>query len=474
MWTTILNPTNWLLLLGAAALAAPPSWRRAIVGSLRPRTAAVLIVFFVTAAGIAAGARLAWGFIAPGVYLEEVAAARLLIEGRPVDASHQREAVLAWSEEGDVALPWLIDEASCRASAAAARAEFFTTQGHPPLLLVGSVPVVRLVGAQGLFVVIALLSIAALALAGWALAGELVPGAGTLPRPLTIAALVAWQPVLAGLRQGDASIVAAALSVGSWLAIRRHQPALGGLAAGTAASVAPGMLLLLPALAMASTRALLAGAATIIAGLVLPSAVVGRSLLSEVLASGHSAATTYAEASFNYSLIGRSLGGQAWAIWLGCGLIVVCAAAMIRAAAGRADEACGASRLQDGALPLCCCLAVLASPVAWSQQLALLLLPLAVLLAAVAKSSARAHVVAWCAVALLVSLPDGPVRWLAAAATALTGLSPERIIPLPTIAVVALALWIAREWTGAARARLVAAGATVVVVPAGAGDLSKR
>jgi hypothetical protein len=474
MWTTILNPTNWLLLLGAATLVGTPSWRRALAGSLRSRRGVALVVLFVMAAATAAGARLAWGFIAPGVYLEEVAAARLLLEGRSLDATHQREAVIAWSEETDVSLPWLLDEASCRASAAAARAEFFTTQGHPPLLLVGSAPIVRLLGARGLFVVIAVLSIAALALAGWALAGELAPAAGRLPRLLTIAALLAWQPVLAGLRQGDASIVAAALSVGAWLALRRDRPALGGLAAGLAASVTPGMLVLLPALAVVSTRSLLTGAATVAAGFLLPGAIVGWTLLSDVLTSAYTAATTYAAAPFNYSLVGRSLAGQPWAIWLGSGLLVACAAALARLAARPSDEAGGGPHPRDRALPLCCCLAVLGSPVAWSQQLAFLLLPLAVLASAIATRGVRAHAVAWAAAALLVSLPDGPVRWLAEATATLAGVASDRVVPVPTIAVVAAALWLAGGWTGAARAQLAAQRTSVDVASAGAGRWSER
>src|SRR4029079_11862990 len=87
----------------------------------------------------------------------------------------------------------------------------------------------------GLYVTILVLSGALLAAAWSMLVAEYrlyaIPGCAIA----AALALAGWQPVVAGLRQGDAVLAAASLVVIGWGLLRRDRPLAAGIVVGTAA-----------------------------------------------------------------------------------------------------------------------------------------------------------------------------------------------------------------------------------------------
>lgn len=449
MWTLVLNATNWLVAgLGVAALAVPCRvFGNRLVAMRSLRGAALLLTVAAVLAGASVATRLVLGYAAPGAYAEEVAAARLLLDGRPV-AGGEREAVREWLAEEQVSHDWLAGGLStCQAGAAAGRARFFTSQGHPPFLLVASVPIVAWAGGRGLFVVVTALTLLLLAVAGWRLVTELVPSPAPWHCALAIVAIAGWQPVLAGLRQGDAVLMASALVVVAWNALRHGRAVAAGVFIGLAASVSLGVLLVVPVLALQRPRAALAALATVAGGLAVAAGVGGTPLLAGVAQAGYGAALTYAGTTFNYSLLGRVLAGHSWAPVLGVVLAVFCAVVAGYAGdRGRAGSPPSNETPNDRGvelLPLGCCVAVLGSPVAWSQHLAIMLLPLAILLAAQWRTGNRVGLVTWCLLALALALPDSAVRWTSHATALFVQGGTAGLLPLPMAAVIAVTAWIA-------------------------------
>jgi hypothetical protein len=445
MWTAILNPTNWLLMaIAAGAIVAPRRlWHGGVPASIGRSVPTFVIAGFVCAAVATAGARIVWGYVAPGAYLEEVAAARLLVDGRDLSVDEARDALTGETVGAPAPRDWLLEGlSSCHAGAVTGRASFFTSHGHPPFLLAASMPIVAIGGGRALFIVLTLLSVAAVLVASRVLVGELAPDHAAYWPVLPIV-LLGWQPVLAGLRHGDVAFMASALAVVAWAASRRGRDGVAGVAAGIAASISPGLVALVPALAARSRRAFGVALATIASGLTVAMVAGGAQLLQSVASSGYTAAETYAVAGFNYSLLGRALTGTRWATILVLLLAGLCVAAAVRRA-GRAPKALGtAVGPHDAVVALFCCLAVVISPVAWSQQVSFLLLPLAVLLTVVVGEQRPVALVVWCVLTLLVSFPDQVVSRALVATAAATGADPLTTIPVPVAATTALAVWLA-------------------------------
>src|SRR5215207_4193452 len=158
MRTTLLNPTAWLL--AATAVTA-------IAGSLRGRTAsdsAAAVVRYATMwpvlamllamSAVGIGSRAVLGFLAPGAYAEEVAAARTFLDQRGLYSNDSLTKVQELvGESGGAALPWagLPGISGCQANAIENRAKFFTNHAHTPMLLLAGVPIVSLGGSRALY-----------------------------------------------------------------------------------------------------------------------------------------------------------------------------------------------------------------------------------------------------------------------------------------------------------------------------------
>jgi hypothetical protein len=401
--TTFLNPTIWLLVAVVAASA------RAIVRGRPPRAALGDVIDTATRWPVIAllaamalgglGSRAVVGWLAPGAYAEDVVQARAFLSAHRFYRGDERAELGRWLRETPpAARAWTLPGVSeCQASAFEHRQQFYTSQAHSPVLLLASTPVVAIAGGRGLYATLVVLSLAALG-AAWL---GLVRQGGVPPRSreawLGAVALAGWQPVLAGLRQGDVVLIAASLVVCAWSLARRERWAAAGAVAGLAAVVAPaaaGGVLALARWPRAFGWACLTAGGAIAATL----AVGGPMLLADFTDNAMTAARTYAGVMPNYALAGRLVGGGLLpAAWAGAAFVLLASLAWRRA------------RTVDQAFGLFTLLGLLAAPIVWSQHVALALVPLAVLLAATTHPVGSAGLLAWAALATIVSLPDPAV-----------------------------------------------------------------
>ena len=242
---------------------------------------------------------------------------------------------------------------------------------------------------------------------------------------LAFAAIAGWQPVLAGIRQGDAVLIAAALVALSWHLVRRGRPGPAGLVGGAAGCLVLPALGALPALLRCSPRAGLVGLGVVVGAAAAAVAVGGPLIVPDFVSALTVAARTYAEAMPNYAVIGRALlaGVGTWPL-----VALFTAAGLVSAARGRtADTAFGTFTT----------LSLLAAPIVWSQHLALAFVPLAVLLRRVWSTGTSLALVGWAVLAGLLSLPDPAVAYL----SEWLGLPSVTAAVSPVVPVVLLILW---------------------------------
>jgi hypothetical protein len=385
----------------------------------------VLVLLVVMALG-ALGSRAVVGWLSPGAYAEEVLEARAFLSARRLYHGDERAEFGRWlREEPAPLLSWTLPGVSeCQASALEHRPQFYTSQAHSPVLLLASAPVVGVAGGRGLYVVLVALSLAGLGASWLRIVREMGLASRSAGAALAAVALAAWQPVVAGIRQGDAVLVAASLVVFSWSFARRERWAAAGVAAGLATVVAPaaaGAMLALARWPRAFGWACLtAGAATLVTVV-----VGGPMLLADLAGNVVTAARTYASAMPNYALAGRAVGG-------GLFPFTVAAAGCL----GLTLAGWWRARSVDDSFALFIVLGLLAAPIAWSQHLALVLVPLVVLFGTVARRARSTGLAAWAALALVLSLPDPAVAHTAVAVGA-------GAWPLVPFALAALWAWLA-------------------------------
>ena len=435
MLTTFLNPTVWLLaaLAAVSAVGIRRRWtaRRSFEIFLHAATRLPVLIAVGALALGGAASRLVLGYAAPGAYAEEVLAARTFLSERRVYGADDRAEFTRWiASDPGFGAQWLLSGVSaCQAGAAAERPHFYSAQAHSPVLLLGAVPVVAAAGERGLYVVLSLASLLAVA----AIAVALGARAG-IPRRsragvLLVAALLGWQPVLAALRQGDAVLLTAGLVAVSWLAATRAHPRAGGAALGLAAAAYPPLMLGLPACLRrapgVSVAAAVASAAVVLGTLAAAGPMVAR----DFAVGAHATAVLYAAAPSNYAMSGRVLASG---VAIPVGLLVF--AAFTAAAAGwlgrDLDRVLGAAALT----------AILASPVAWSQHLALSIVAVAVTLGAALCRERPHQLGGWALLTLAISLPDAGVVAVHQALAAAAGRTSP--VALPSLALLAFALWL--------------------------------
>jgi hypothetical protein len=438
--TTLLNPAVWVLAM-SAVVAAAGAWRgRSARESLdtvvRYATTWPVLLALCAMAGAGVGSRAVLGFLAPGAYAEEVAAARTFLDQRGLYSGASRAEVgQLMSETGAAALPWagLPGISGCQANAIANRAQFFTNHAHPPMLLLAGVPFVSLGGSRLLYAILLLLSCGAvLSMAAIAISRGGIPWKSR-PALLVLAVVAGWQPVLAGVRQGDAVIAAAGLVAVAWYLARAgnvvrgecsSDSAHGGspegrqhgspkaldygsaVAAAFASCLALPAIGVLPALVRQAPRAAglaLLGFATAIAATAF---VAGPEVLPAFVRTAVQTATTYAFAPQNYGVAGRLAATGAGSAFLVPALVAALACTLWRA------------KTIDQSFAAFLTLGMLVAPVVWSQHLSLLFVPAVVLLTAVIAVGSSTALAAWSFLLLMLSLPDIAVEKIGALAGA--------------------------------------------------------
>lgn len=429
MRTTLINPTVWLLasVLAGALMGLVRGWTArdtlaVVVGRLTTWPVLALVAV-MTLAGL--GSRIVVGYLSPGAYAEEVLAARAFLSERQVYQGDDRAEFGKWlREEPSAADAWTLPGvSSCQASAFEHRPQFFTSQAHSPFLLLASAPAVRLVGGRGLYLLILAFSLAALAAMARILAREAGLADWSRDAWLVALAVAGWQPVLAGIRQGDAVLVASALVVFSWACCRRDRPVAGGLAAGLAASLVLPAVPVLLAL-VRRPRALATGVGTAACALAVTVMTGGPMLVADFLGNVGTTARIYAGAMPNYALAGRLSGAGQVSLLTIAGVALVCVVLALWRA-----------RTIDQAFAVFAVLGLLVAPLAWSQHMTIALVSIAVLFAVVSRAANSAGLAAWALVVLGLSLPDPAVALLSDA------LSSPLATPWPIVPFVLAGLW---------------------------------
>ncbi len=406
MRTTAANPALWLLALTALVAVAGAvrhdSARQSAQRVMRWATTTPVLALTVILALGGLGSRAVLGYLSPGTYAEEVVGARAFLAERQLYNGDERAEFGKWlTEAPPVIAPWTLPGiTTCQASAMEQRPRFFTSQAHMPTLLLSSVPVVHLVGGRGLYLVLVIGFIAAIvAMVGVVLREGEIEWRSRLGI-LGFAAIAGWQPVLAGIRQGDAALMAAALVALCWHFVRRGRMGPAGLVGGAAACLVLPALGTLPALWRSSRSACVIALSICLGGLAAAVAAGGLMVMPDFADALAVTARTYAQSMPNYAIIGRAnLAGMDTWILLGAFLV----AALLSAWRGRtADAAFGTFTV----------LGLLAAPVVWSQQLTLALVPLAVVFRRVCATGTSLALAAWAVLAALLSLPDPAVASL--------------------------------------------------------------
>lgn len=435
MRTTLLSPTFWLL-AAAAATAAGGALRGEKAHQALERVIRfasrwpVLITLLVMAAG-GVGSRIVLGFLAPDASAEQAAAGQRFLEFRRVQSSGSTPDLGA-SSSNEVVLPppWqpLPDTIGCPARTMADRIPLFTTHAHTPTLLLGEIPVVQAGGSRTLFSVLVLLSFAAVA--GMAAVVVRYLGLGWRSRHalLVIAAIAGWQPVLAGIRQGDAVLPAAGLAAAAWLLAARDRRIGAAVAASVAACLTASGIGVLAALVCCAPRIAATAIVLFAVAVATTVAVAGVAVIPGFLETSEYAARAYADVLTNYAVGGRVIAGN-----LG-------SPAALGLLSGAVVFSWWRRSAADGGFATFLTLGLLTAPVLWSQHLAFVLVPAVVLLRRLSKDGSSAALMSLALLLLLFSLPDPAAALLNGVLS--VRISPDLVVPVVSAALIVLWAWL--------------------------------
>lgn len=411
--STLVNPTWWLICGALVLCLAARDPRSALRRGLRWATATPVLVLIACASLANLGARAMLGHAVPGDFAQEVVGARSMRDGTTLYPQDVNRTVREWLVADPPVLPaWLPDPLARWLAACQQRGRNrLVAQAHPPTLLLAAAPGILVLGAYGAYWALTVVSIAAAAFTAALLLRALAPALSPRERILAILALVSWQPVLATVRDGQVSVIIGALLVLAWTELRRGRDSSAGAIIGTAAALKLYPLLLLVLLALRRRRACAVAAAVIATAIALAAVVLGPDIWVQYAASARKIAQSFAEASYNFSLLPRllsvvpgSMAGVAYPIVaataLGATLLIV----------KRAGPAAPLICALDVEFASIATLALLLSPVAWHHYVFMLALPLVILVADAWAGGRRAALVGALALVAILSIPDDAWR----------------------------------------------------------------
>ena len=390
MLTTLINPTVWLLaatiVAGILGIFRRASARECFDSLVSHASTWPALLVLVVMAGGGLASRIVLGYASPGAYAEEVVAARTFLESRTLYGAAGRTELAEWLAEKPLTpVPWtaIPGVTECQANAMRQRARFFTNHAHTPMLLLAGVPLIRFGGQHAVYGAFLLLSLASLAAMGMVLLERAGVEWRSRRGVLLLAALAGWQPVLAGVRQGDAVLAAAALIAVSWLLLARGRPARSAMAAALAACLALPAMGVLLALLRASARAGLLAITLFVIALCGTIAIGGSGVLPGFIQTIADTARTYSYSVTNYAVVGRvSTAGQGGLF----ATIALVSAVVFSWWRGTTLDRVFAAFITLG---------LLVAPVIWSQHLAIALVPVAVLFGRAWQEGSAASLVAW-------------------------------------------------------------------------------
>jgi Glycosyltransferase family 87 len=397
--------------------------------------------------------RIGVGYLAPGDFAQEVVAVAQFDRTGSFYSNHIQEDLRGPVVEDPLNLEAVLPEFARQflRHRREAQPSLFVVQAHPPVLLTLARPAIYLLGPRLAFIACSLMTIcAALAMALFLLEWKGI-ARGSASWWLGVVLVLGWQPVLAALALGQVSVLLGALIVGAWVAIRAKHDVVAGVPAGLAAALKVYPVLFLPFLFVRRPRAGVVGVATIALAVAGAALVSGFDQLDAFRNAAGTVIATYGTAANNYALWSRLsvLGGWAHSTWFmaltGCALVGTTMVASWRRGVGAERWKGAYTDFDAGAFA---CLTTLLSPVSWQHYFSMLLLPLCVAARLAFAGRSPLAVIAWCLIALSVSVPDAPFWALSQAVHGATRVLAA--VVSPTTAVVALWVWCLRP--GAATA----------------------
>jgi hypothetical protein len=404
--SVLLNPVAWLLAVALLMVCSAKrhEWPLRTLASARVLTTwpVLLVLGVLVAANVVA--RIAIGIVAPGDFNGEIIAARsdaasglfysadlprdrAALESAPADAV--ASTVEAW-------LPsWLATRARDQKGVG------IVGQGHPPTILAVIVPLIRLAGTPGAFLIVAMGSVAAAWCASRSLMGALAPDASARWQVFAGLALIGWQPTLAAIRDGQLSVVIGAMAIAGWSFLRARRDGGAGsfVGAATALKFYPGLLLFA---APRSRRFVIAAVVTVLLAVAVSVLAFGAEQWGAYRQAVNDVGLGHARSSLNLSLVARRNQvlppTAAFVVWAAGGALLV-ALSVWRS---RAQAEAGGIDLSFARVA---CLAIVLSPTAWAHYLFLAAQPLAVLLRSAIAGHRAGLAAAAVGLALLLGLP---------------------------------------------------------------------
>jgi hypothetical protein len=400
-------------------------------------------------------------YVAPFAIIQDVVAARQVINGEPVPATAiqplVRQALVSEPPPAmlDSSFPWL-----ARVAPGLAKQEqqehddipsIIQVQAHPPVATMFIVPFVFVLGIYKTSIALALLSLVSLGASLLMIAWGLNLKLSTSQMVLCCSVFLGWYPMFLVIRSGQLGMLLSMLVVAGWYNIQRNRPVLGGVAVGIASSLKLFPALLLVYFLLRHRRACWAAIATIILLNGATLAIVGQHFFVDYMETGRFVVDTYGADLDNWSLlgtlhhIGGIIGAPALAsgpVFMAASLLMVAGISLVvllgRPSSGRTD-------LEYSMFVVAM---VFLSPTCWSHYYVLLLLPLAVIAVYVNKERSL-PLLMFVGLLLVLAIPHSYHKVLLPIVEPYFGVrSGMGLVLLPSLAVLLTLLWlVALAWT---------------------------
>ena len=450
MFTTVFNGTIWLLLT-AVVVELAGCLGRAGRGYSRPALARILgsrlicIALCITAlAGIVS--RIYVGYAVPGDIGQDVVSAESWLRGGSLYPTDLQARLARWLETDPPIAP-LADRIPIirryQSEQLQAIPSLYVVQAHTPPTALISTLLVRLVGPNQIYLIVAGLSLVTIYSTVQVLGAAFPALFGSRHKLAVHAAVFGWQPILATLRQGQFTILITGLLVWAWRNLREGRPARAGVAIGVATilKLYPGILI--PYLFLRHKRAFWFAISTCAIGTAGVIAFAGWGTVPEFLRATNVVEAQYGLAMNNFSpparlsLLLGTTRPWLWTIGFAISLSLALVTTWCVRQLGRRRSPKRSINMLDLEYSIFTSLGCVLSPICWSHYFVALLLPLAVLLGEVRLT--RCGILMVSCIALLLSLPDQVSIWLAHHPLGAVGLL---LSSFPTVALLALLIWL--------------------------------